>query len=248
MEGTFRRAGALAVAAIVGLGAIVLTAAPAVAGHRVAAGTYSATFPATSTIVTLSVTNAPDSTTSGSWAMSNNDAGVWVIQGSTIAFEVSYSEIGHADALMIGKLGADGIGPATMSVPGGAPEAWSAARALPPPAATPTTAGPAATDVRASAKLPGAYTAQFPGFSDALTIARNAVAKTTGTFTLTNLGDGGNWLKMGTKIVLGVATGDDEGILLLGTTTPTSISSFDKPGVYYQYQQGTFPWYATRNA
>lgn len=245
---SLRRIGAFGIAAIIGIGTALVTAGPAVAAKRVAAGTYTATFPATATTLTLAITNATGSTKSGSWAMSNNDAGVWVLQGTTVAFEVSWSEVGHADELLIGKLTATGIGPGALLVPGQAPQTWSATRTA---AAAPSAVAHVATAAGApkhAATAIGGYTAQLPGFTDTLTLAKVKGAKKAGTFAFTNLGDSGNWLMLGKKIVMSVAHGDDEGILLLGTTTATSISTAAAPGVYYQFAHGTYPWYATKNA
>jgi len=247
---SLRRIGAFAVTAIIGLGTAAVTAGPAGAARRVAAGTYTATFPATSTSQTLEITNAPDSTTSGSWAMNNNDAGTWVVQGTTVAFAVSYSEIGHADELLIAKLTASGLGPGQLMVPGQVPQPWSAVRVTTPPPAPRAGAHAAvgSNNPRGAATAAGPYSAQFPTFADTLTLTKSAVARKSGTFTLTTLGDSGNWLVQGKKIVLAVSAGPDTGVLLLGTTSTTSISSADAPGVYYQYMNGTFPWYATRIA
>lgn len=243
---SLRRVGALAIAAIIGLGTTLVTAGPAAAGHRVAAGTYTASFPASATSLTLAVWNATGSTTSGSWAMSNNDAGTWVAQGTTVAFAVSYSVVGHADELLIGKLTPTGIAPGALMVPGQAPQTWSAVRTGTAAASREAGVANRAGGARSAANAAGPYTAQFPGFTDTLTLAKVKGGKKSGTFTFTNLGDAGNWLIQGKKIVMSVATGNEEGVLLLGTTTTNSISTAAAPGVYYQFNHGTFPWYATK--
>jgi hypothetical protein len=53
---------------------------------------------------------------------------------------------------------------------------------------------------------------------------------------------------MGKHVALGVSVGPDAGVTMVGTRTPTGISSAAKPGLYDQPSTGLFEWYATRNA
>jgi hypothetical protein len=247
-----RRAVAVAIATIVGAGTLVVGAGPAVAGTRKAAGRYTATFPDTSQTSKLVITNAAGSTTSGTFAFTDfGDYGTWVAQGTTVGLSVSVSNSGHTNAVLIGKLTLDGIGPAAIGQPGVGVHAWSATRISAASASTSTAATTTSATLRRTRRFAAAgtvYHAVFNGTEqDTLTVTKDSASKSEGTFTVTIAADAGTWLKLGKKIVLGTMSGDSAGTVLIGTQTTTGISSATAPGVYYQSSSGTHPWYATKS-
>jgi hypothetical protein len=248
MEGNIvRRAGAYALVVVCTAATLLVGVGPAAAAKRQAAGTYTATFPSTSTSSTLVITNASGSTTSGNFVFSAfGDYGTWVAQGTTLALSVSTSSAGHAGAVLIAKVTASGIGSGQMGMPGAGEHPWSATRVSGAPAARANAGVRPAT--RLANPTPGTYTAAFNGeFSDTLTMSKDAAAKTEGTFTLSSLGDSGTWAKLGKKIALGVMNGPDAGTLLVGTQSATAIGTSTAPGVYYDPGNGVHSWYATKH-
>jgi hypothetical protein len=244
-----RRAGAVALVAIVSSAMLIVGAGPAVAAKRGAAGTYTATFPSTSTTSTLVITNAAGSTTSGTFKLTDlGDYGTWVAQGTTLGFVIAQSASGHTGAVMIGKLTASGINPGAFGQPGAGSRAWSATRtsAGSGTTATVTVAASHSNAARVAAKGT-VYQAFFTGtVTDTLILSKDGTSKVDGTFTLSMLADGGSWAKLGKKIVLGVTTGLDAGIVLVGTQNASGISSAGAPGAYYQPSAGMHTWYATK--
>jgi len=248
----FRSVSALAFVITLGAAAVLGDAAPAVAARPQAAGTYAATFPDTATTSPLVVTNATGSTMSGSFEFTDfGDFGTWVAQGTTVAFLVAASSAGHQGSVLIAKLKATGLDPGEISVPGSNEQPWSAVRTGSTDArhADATNAPTTSTSARPQARPPLVYDAVFDGtVDDTLTLARYQGTSKAGIFGLSNLHDLGTWAKLGKKIVLGITNGEDAGIVMLGTTTPTTIGTPDAPAVYYQQSSGIHPWYATRTS
>jgi hypothetical protein len=244
-----RRAGALACVMVLGLAAVIIDAGPAVAAHRQAAGTYTATFPDTATGSTLVVTNATGSTTSGTFEFTDfGDFGTWVVQGTTMAFLVSASSAGHQGAVLITKLTTAGLDPGEISVPGSDEQPWSAVR-VSSDTARAATSPSEATPASLQSPHPSSWAAVFDGnVDDTLTLLRYQGSTMAGVFFLTNLQDYGVWAKLGKKLVLGVTNGEDAGIVLLGTQAKTTIGTPDAPGTYYEGSTGVHPWYATRTS
>lgn len=247
MQLIVRRASAVALAIIIGAAAVVVDAGPGGAAVRYAAGTYTAAFPDTATSSPLVITNATDSTTSGTFEFTDfGDFGTWVAQGTTVAFLVSASSLGHEGSVLIAKLTPTALDPGEFGEPGVAEQPWSAVRT---DTSAARTSAPSSADAIASAAAaqPAVYDAVFDGtVDDTLTLVHDDGTRKAGIFGLTNLQDLGVWAKLGKKIVLGVTNGDDAGIVLLGTQTSTAISTPDTPGAYYQASSGVHPWYATK--
>lgn len=248
MRSMFRSASVVALAMIIGTTGALVDAGAGGAKVRYAAGTYTASFPE-STGSTLVVTNATGSTTSGTFEFTDfGDFGTWVAQGKTVAFLVSASSVGHEGSVLIAKLSATGLAPGELGAPGETEQPWSATRveSVAPSASSAASANAIA---RAAAPKGVYYDAVFDGtVDDTLTTVHYQGTPTSGIFGLTNLQDLGVWAKLGKQIVLGITYGEDAGIVLLGTQSPTAISSVGAPGVYYQESTGVHPWYATKRA
>jgi hypothetical protein len=223
--------------------------APAAHAPVGAAGTYAATFPLTHQSSPLVITAMAASTQGGTFEFVDfGDYGDWVIQGRTIAMQIASSTmhhegivlIGHVtDAGIVGKFGVKGLGSFSWSAPrtGDAPASAPRAAAKVTPLADGTPTG-----------LAGTYTALFPGLTlqDTLTLAHDRFSLLSGTLTFVTLEDTGNWVQMGKHIAIGVATGIDAGVTMVGARTPSGISSVSKPGVYVAPASGVFEWYATK--
>jgi hypothetical protein len=253
MRSMARRAGRLALAIILGSTIVVVDAGAGSAGTRHAAGTYTATFPDTATSSALVITNADGSTKSGTFEFVDfGDFGTWVAQGATVAFLVSASSVGHEGSVLIAKLSSTGLDPGEFDSPGVAEQPWSATRVAAASASTSASAdasrAPLPSSVASTAAVrPWVYDAVFDGtVDDTLTLVHNDGTTQAGIFGLTNLQDLGVWAKLGKKIVLGITSGADAGIVLVGTQTKTAIGTPDAPGAYYQQSTGVHPWYATR--
>jgi hypothetical protein len=237
----------VALAMILGTTGALIDAGAGGAKVRYAAGTYTATFPDSSAASTLVVTNATGSTSSGTFELTEfGDFGTWVAQGNTVAFLVSASSAGHEGSVLIAKLSATGLAPGELGPPGEAEQPWSATRVE--SVATPAPSGAATNGIaRAAAAKPVHYDAVFDGsVDDTLTTVHYQGTPKAGIFALTNLQDLGVWAKLGKQIVLGITNGEDAGIVLLGTQSPSAISTMGAPGVYYQESTGVHPWYATK--
>jgi hypothetical protein len=90
----------------------------------------------------------------------------------------------------------------------------------------------------------------FPGLTltDTLVVEHDRHSVLSGRLNFVTLQDTGNWVQMGKHIALGVSTGPDAGVTMVGTRTPSGISSAEDPGVYVQPGSGVFQWYAVRQA
>jgi hypothetical protein len=93
--------------------------------------------------------------------------------------------------------------------------------------------------------LSGTYTTFFPGLTltDTLVLEHDRHSLLSGRLNFVTLQDTGNWVQMGKHIALGVSTGPDAGVTMVGTRTPSGISSAEDPGVYVQPGSGVFQWY-----
>jgi hypothetical protein len=96
--------------------------------------------------------------------------------------------------------------------------------------------------------LAGTYHALFPGLTleDTLVLEHDRSSLLSGTLVFETLADTGAWVQMGKHIALGVASGPDGGVVMLGTRTPSGISSVAEPGTYVQPSSSVFQWYATK--
>ena len=69
-----------------------------------------------------------------------------------------------------------------------------------------------------------------------------------GHFSLVALADTGNWVQMGKHVALGISVGDDAGVTMIGTRTPSGFDGAGSPGKYLQPTSGVFDWYATKTS
>ena len=191
----------------------------------VAEGTYEASFPIAGLTSQLVITAGATSKRVGTFEfVAFGDFGDWVISGHTIAMQVASSTMGHEGFVLIGHVTDAGI-VGKFDVPGWDQFNWTATR-------------------------DGAPSAIFPGLTltDTLNLGHDLLSNLSGSLTFVNLADTGNWVQMGKHIALGVSVGPDAGVTMVGTRSPTGISSAAAPGLYDQPSTGLFQWYATSNA
>lgn len=255
----------LAAVAVGGAGVFGASAASAASGRLaerhthavahpavVAEGTYEASFPIAGLTSQLVINAGATSTSVGTFEfVAFGDFGDWVISGRTIAMQVASSTMGHEGFVLIGHVTNAGI-VGKFGVPGWGQFDWNATRDGAPAASRAALAAEvaAATPAVPLTGLSGSYTAIFPGLTltDTLNLGHDLFSTLSGSLTFVNLGDTGNWVQMGKHIALGVSVGPDAGVTMVGTRTPTGISSAAAPGFYDQPSTGLFEWYATRNA
>jgi hypothetical protein len=213
------------------------------------AGSYQASFPAEGLTSVLVITARTGVKNAGTFQLTDfGDYGNWVLSGKSIGFVVASSAVGHAGRVLLGTATATGISPGAYGVAGTGLQTWSATRST----AQSTSAAPLAARTRRPlalpAKAPGIYTAQFPdvGQFDTLTVKKDTASAKEGTFTLSTLADSGQWVQLGKQIALGISSGEDAGVVMLGTLSTTGISAQDRPGLYAFPTSPTYHWYATK--
>jgi hypothetical protein len=82
---------------------------------------------------------------------------------------------------------------------------------------------------------------------DTLAVKKDTDSVKEGTFTLSTLGDSGQWVQLGKSVALGIASGQDAGVVMVGALTATGISTKERPGLYAFPTSEMFRWYATRS-
>ena len=161
--------------------------------------------------------------------------------------QVASSVSHHEGIVLIGKVGDAGI-TGKFGVKGLGAFSWSATRTAPPAAGAARAARVVPHTTPVPKGLAGSYTTYFPGLTltDTLKLTHDLLSVKSGSLTFVSLADTGNWVQMGKHIALGVASGPDGGVTMVGTRTPTGISSVEHPGVYVQPSSGVFQWYAVK--
>jgi hypothetical protein len=223
--------------------------------HLSAAGSYEATVPAARINSHLVITQGPEAANSGTFEFTDiGDYGNWITQGHSIAMMIASSEQGHAGVVLVGHVTPHGIA-GWVDIPGWGQITWSATRDGSTASAAKRVASErnqlAAQEQQPPGNASGTYGVQFPQgptFSDTLVLSHDRFSSRSGRFSLVNLADTGNWVQMGKHVALGISSGEDAGVVMIGTRTTSGFNGAGTPGHYFQPTSGVFDWYATKTS